>query len=67
MKKATSTLSLLATLILAPFYPAHAQKQALTPRLAFCLLGAAPNPNLDVFIQELRNLGHIEGKNILIE
>ena len=67
MKKATSTLSLLATLILAPFYPAHAQKQASTPRIGVLLLGAAPNPNLDVFIQELRNLGHIEGKNILIE
>jgi len=67
MKKATSTLFILATLILAPVYPAHAQKQATIPRMGVLQLGAPPNANLDVFIQGLRELGHIEGKNILIE
>jgi ABC-type uncharacterized transport system substrate-binding protein len=65
MKKAT-TLFILATLILALFHPAHAQKQA-TPRLGVLLLGAPPNANLDAFVQGLRDLGYVEGKNILIE
>jgi len=67
MHKGTSTLIILATLILAPVYLAHAQKQATIPRIGVLQLGAPPNPNLDVFIQGLRELGHIEGKNILIE
>ena len=67
MKKVASTLFIFATLILAPVYLAHAQKQATIPRMGVLLLGAPPNTNLDVFIQGLRELGHIEGKNILIE
>jgi putative ABC transport system substrate-binding protein len=66
MKKATSRLLILATLILASVYLAHAQKQA-TPRIGVLLLGAPPNANLDAFIHGLRELGYIEGKNILIE
>src|SRR5437016_9836629 len=67
MKKRASTLFILATLILAPVYLAYAQKQATTPRIGVLLLGAPPNANLDAFIQGLRELGNIEGKNILIE
>ncbi len=67
MKKVTSTLFILATLILALVHPAHAQKQASIPRIGVLLLGAPPNANLDAFIQGLRELGYIEGKNILIE
>ena len=45
MKKATSRLFILATLILASVYPAHAQKQATTPRIGVLYLGAAlPTP-----------------------
>ena len=67
MKKRASTLFILATLILAPVYLAHAQKQTTIPRMGVLLLGAPPNANLDAFIQGLRELGYIEGKNILIE
>ena len=67
MKKGTFTLFILATLLLAPVYLAHAQKQATTPRIGVLYLGAPPNANLDAFIQGLRELGNIEGKNILIE
>ncbi len=67
MKKVTSTLFILATLILALLYLAHAQKQATMPRIGVLLLGAPPNANLDAFIEGLRELGYIEGKNILIE
>jgi putative ABC transport system substrate-binding protein len=65
MKKAI-TLFILAMLILALFHPVHAQKQA-TQRIGVLYLGAPPNANLDAFIQGLRDLGYIEGKNILIE
>ena len=68
MKKATSRIFILATLIFASVYPAHAQKQATTPRIGVLYLGAAhSNPNFDVFVQGLRELGYIDGKNILIE
>jgi putative tryptophan/tyrosine transport system substrate-binding protein len=67
MQKGTSTLFILATLILTPLYLAYAQKQATTPRIGVLLLGAPPNANLDAFIQGLRELGYIEAKNILIE
>ena len=66
MQKRTCTLLILATL-LASVYLAHAQKQAKTPRIGVLILGAPPNANLDAFIQGLRELGYIEGKNILIE
>src|SRR5438132_3760646 len=68
MKKATSTLFILATLILAPVYPAHAQKQATIPRMGMLYLSAPPpNPVVDGFMQGLRELGYIDGKNIIIE
>jgi putative ABC transport system substrate-binding protein len=68
MKKATSILFILATLILAPVYPAHAQKQATIPRMGLLYLGAPPpNPVVDGFMQGLRELGYIDGKNIIIE
>ena len=66
MKKATSILFILATLTLAPVHLAHAQKQATTPRIGVLYLGSPPNANLDAFIQGLRELGYVEGKNILI-
>jgi putative ABC transport system substrate-binding protein len=58
---------LLISLALTSVHLAEAQKQATTPRIGVLLLGAPPNANLDTFIQGLRELGYIEGKNILIE
>ena len=46
---------------------AHAQSKTATPRIGVLLLGARPNANLDAFIQALRELHYVEGKNILIE
>src|SRR5947208_7909074 len=67
MKKGTFTLFILATLILASVYPAQAQKAAATPRIGVLYLGASPNANVDAFIQGLRELRYVEGKNISIE
>ena len=67
MQKRTATLVVLATLIFSQVYLAHAQKSASIPRIGVLYLGSPPNANFDVFIEELRELGHIEGKNILIE
>src|SRR5215470_12250044 len=46
---------------------ASAQSKTATPRMGVLLLGAPPNANLDAFIQALRELHYVEGKNILIE
>ena len=70
MKKATSRLFILATLLFAPVYDlAHAQKPTAIPRIGLLYLGAPHSnfPDFDVFVQGLRELGDIEGKNILIE
>jgi putative ABC transport system substrate-binding protein len=56
-----------AALILVSLHGAEAQKQATTSRIGVLYLGTSPNANVDVFIQVLRELGHIEGKNIIIE
>src|SRR4029077_2705482 len=68
MKKVRFTFFIFAALIFAPVYLAHAQKQATIPRIGLLYLGAPhSNPNFDVFVQGLRELGYIEGKNIVIE
>ena len=56
-----------AALILVSLDVAEAQKQATTSRIGILYLGAPPNANLDAFIQALRELGHVEGKNTIIE
>src|SRR5438067_8453285 len=67
MKKMTSRLLILATLLFAPVYLAHAQKETAR-RIGVLYLGAPhSNPNFDVFVQGLRELGYIDGKNIVIE
>ena len=67
MKKATSRLLILATVLFASVYLAHAQQQATTPRIGVLYLGASPNANVDAFIQGLHELRYVEGKNISIE
>jgi putative ABC transport system substrate-binding protein len=66
MNKKISGLALCALLFaLSP--SAEAQKELKVPRLGVLQLGAPPNVNVEAFIQGLRELGYIEGKNILIE
>jgi putative ABC transport system substrate-binding protein len=48
--------------------PAHAQKQTTIPRIGILRAGApAKDGGSDAFLQGLRALGYVEGKNILFE
>ena len=71
MKRKITGLALSA-LLLALGLPAHAQQTTKIPRIGFLSGRAAatpttPDSNTDAFRQGLRDLGYIEGRNILIE
>src|SRR2546428_3124771 len=63
-------LSAVATFILASFHLAQAQQAKKVPRVGY-LSGrgdpSTPDPLVEAFRQGLRDLGYIEGKNILVE
>ena len=46
---------------------ALAQQQSSIPRIGILRAGAPPDSNLQSFLQAMRELGYVEGKNILIE
>jgi putative ABC transport system substrate-binding protein len=55
-------------ILLAAFCLAEAQQTTKTiPRIGFISASAADSPMFDAFQQRLRDLGYVEGKNILIE
>jgi putative ABC transport system substrate-binding protein len=60
-------VSLLATLMLSSLYPVHAQQPGKVPRIGFLTSGAARRDSSEAFRQGLGELGHVEGKNVLIE
>ncbi|HEV8341315.1 MAG TPA: ABC transporter substrate-binding protein [Candidatus Binatia bacterium] len=69
MKKKISCFAL-GALLLALSFPADAQQSAKVPRIGFVSTdGDAnnPGPQVEAFRQGLRDLGYIEGKNILLE
>jgi putative tryptophan/tyrosine transport system substrate-binding protein len=67
MKKAITVLTLCA-LLFALCLPAAAQQPAKVPRIGFLASsGSGPDPRFKAFEQGLRELGYIEGKNIVIE
>ena len=68
MKKKINVLTLCA-MLLALSFPAHAQQPAKVPRVGFLTgasLSAMAGRN-EAFRQGLRDLGYVEGKNIVIE
>ena len=65
MKK-NIVVSFLATLLLTSMYVARAQQPPKVPRIGF-LTSASGDPGVEAFHQSLRELGYIEGKDILIE
>jgi putative tryptophan/tyrosine transport system substrate-binding protein len=57
----------LGAVLAAPF-AAEAQQVTKIPRIGFLSLNAAPNLHLhEAFIQGLRDLGYIEGRNVVID
>jgi putative ABC transport system substrate-binding protein len=60
---------LLTMFTLAWFDLAHAQQSAKVPRVGFLIVGSQSSlsTNIEAFRQGLRNLGYVEGKNIVIE
>ena len=71
MKRKITALTL-CVLLFALCYPVEAQQSAKIPRIGFLSGRGTPipttrDPNADAFRQGLRDLGYIEGKNILVE
>jgi putative ABC transport system substrate-binding protein len=69
MKKAAAPLVLIAVILLAVAVIAEAQQPAGIPRIGFLFLSTASvqSARVEVFRQRLREVGYVEGKNILIE
>ena len=57
---------LLVCLAFAPVHLAEAQQAKKVPRIGF-LSGTSSNPRREAFSQGLRELGYLEGKNVVIE
>ena len=70
MKRAISVaalVTLVAGLLLAPL-TGEAQPARHTPRVGFLVRGASgPSDNVEAFRQGLRELGYVEGQNVVIE
>src|SRR6266508_650444 len=62
----SSATLLFATFIFTWFHLAGAQQPAKVPRIGYVRAGPE-NTNYAVFLRGLRDLGYIEGKNILVE
>jgi len=69
MRKKSFGLSL-SVLLLAPCFPAEAQQPQKVPRIGYVSGSGDPKTRtqgIEAFRQGLRNLGYIEGKNIVVE
>jgi putative tryptophan/tyrosine transport system substrate-binding protein len=63
-------ICLLLTILLLTGFPAQAQQSPKVPRIGYVTETgdlSSPSPNLEAFRQGLRDLGYVEGKNIVIE
>src|SRR5262245_26919176 len=62
-------VSLLATFILTSVHLAQAQQPKKVPRIGLLapFSASSDSPRRDAFLQGLRDLGYVEGKNIAIE
>ena len=54
-------------MLLALSFPADAQQPGKVPRIGFLCAMNGPSPHTEGFLQGLRELGYVEGKNIRIE
>jgi putative ABC transport system substrate-binding protein len=65
-----SLVSMLAVVIVVFVHLAEAQQQKKVPRIGYLSSTddpKTPGPSIEAFRQGLRDLGYIEGKNILVE
>jgi putative tryptophan/tyrosine transport system substrate-binding protein len=60
-------IGLITTLVLTHVHFTAAQQPAKAPRIGFLFVGSKDQPHLESFHQGLRELGYVDGKNILIE
>ena len=67
MKKAAVPSILVAVVLLALGVTAEAQQPKKVPRIGFLSLGLGIQPNEEAFRQRLRELGYVDGQNIVIE
>jgi len=67
--RCAAALLALCSLLLAPCFPAHAQQPAKIPRIGILVTASASFylPRVEAFRQRLRELGYVEGKNIVLE
>jgi len=63
----SSATLLFATFIFTWFHLAGAQQPAKVPRIGYIAPTGPENTNYAAFLRGLRDLGYIEGKNILVE
>jgi putative tryptophan/tyrosine transport system substrate-binding protein len=61
------TCAVFGVLLLASGSPAEAQQGKKVPRIGFLGLSADRSPLDQVFLQGLRDLGYVEGQNIIVE
>ena len=57
----------LGTLLLALCFPVEAQQPKKVPRVGFLSVRAGIEPREEAFRQSLRELGYVEGQNIVID
>ena len=60
-------IRLLATVFVATVSLAEAQQPAKIPTIGFMRGGSPTDPEVDAFRQGLRELGYVEGQNIVLE
>jgi putative tryptophan/tyrosine transport system substrate-binding protein len=60
-------LSFPGALLFALCLPAEAQQTKKVPRIGLLVSSSSDSPRRDAFLQGLRDLGYVEGKNIAIE
>ena len=59
--------AIVAVLLLGSPLGAEAPPAARVYRIGILLVTTSPNPPLDPFLQEMRDLGYVEGRNVIIE
>ncbi|MBI4528220.1 MAG: ABC transporter substrate-binding protein [Deltaproteobacteria bacterium] len=57
----------LGAMLFALCVSAHAQQPGKTPRIGYLQIGSGLGPGSEAFLQGLRDLGYVEGSNVIIE